>query len=92
MNLRIAWNGGFRAIGRVRMLTLSAPQVEMLGTGCCPVEAHELPQDLARIDELLGEPELLRPIAEHWRREGSGAAVRPRLAAGRRSRWRPFCG
>jgi transposase, IS5 family len=52
------------------MLTLSAPQAETLWDEVLPLEARELPHDLARIDELLGDPELLRPIAEHWRREG----------------------
>jgi transposase, IS5 family len=52
------------------MLTLSAPQGETLWDELLPVEARELPEDLARIDELLSDPALLRPIAEHWRREG----------------------
>ena len=51
------------------MLTLSAPQAETLWDELLPVEARELPEDLARIDGLLGDPELLRPIAAHWRRE-----------------------
>jgi transposase, IS5 family len=51
------------------MLTLWAPQAETLWDELLPVEARELPEDLARIDELLGDPELLRPIAAHWRRE-----------------------
>jgi transposase, IS5 family len=51
-----------------------------------PVEARELPEDLARIDELLSDPGLLRPIAAHWRREveETGRAVltegRPTIA------------
>jgi IS5 family transposase len=68
------------------MLTLRAPQAETLWDELLPVEARELPEDLARIDELLGDPELLRPIAAHWRREveRTGRAVltegRPTIA------------
>jgi IS5 family transposase len=68
------------------MLTLSAPQAETLWDELLPVEARELPEELARIDELLGDPELLRPIAAHWRREaeqrGSSAEAhgRPTIA------------
>ena len=64
------------------MLTLWAPQAETLWDELLPVEARELPDDLARIDELLGDPGLLRPIAEHWRGEveRTGRAV---LTAGR---------
>jgi IS5 family transposase len=53
----------------VRMLTLQAPQAETLWDELLPIEARELPEDLRRIDELLGDPTLLRPIAERWRRE-----------------------
>ena len=34
-----------------------------------PVQARQLPEDLARIDELLSDQALLVPIAEHWRGE-----------------------
>jgi len=51
------------------MLTLSAPQAETLWDELLPVEARELPEDLAEIDGLLADPELLRPIAAHWRLE-----------------------
>jgi hypothetical protein len=61
------------------MLTLSAPQAETLWDDLLPLEARELPEDLARPDELLDDPELLRPIAEHWRREG-GARPLGRVA------------
>lgn len=40
-----------------------------------PIEARELPADLARIDELLSDPELLRPIADHWQREGEARGL-----------------
>src|SRR5215211_544739 len=68
------------------MLTLRAPQAETLWDELLPVEARELPEDLARIDELLSDPELLRPIAAHWQREveRTGRAVlsdgRPTIA------------
>jgi transposase, IS5 family len=52
------------------MLTLSAPQAGTLWDELLPLEARQLPEDLARLDELLRDRELLRPIAEHWRREG----------------------
>jgi transposase, IS5 family len=34
-----------------------------------PVEARELPEQLVRIDELLRDPKLLRPIERHWEQE-----------------------
>lgn len=51
------------------MLTLRAPQAETLWDEVLPVEAKQLPEDLAKLDELLADPELLRPIAERWRAE-----------------------
>lgn len=68
------------------MLTLQAPQAETLWDEVLPIEAKELPEDLARLDEVLRDPELLGPIAEHWRREvtETGRAVltdgRPTIA------------
>jgi transposase, IS5 family len=68
------------------MLTLRAPQAETLWDELLPVEARELPEDLARIDVLLSDPGLLRPIAAHWQREleQTGRAVltdgRPTIA------------
>jgi transposase, IS5 family len=68
------------------MLTLRAPQAETLWDELLPVEARELPEDLAKLDELLSDPELLGPIAEHWRAEveQTGRAVvtdgRPTIA------------
>jgi len=68
------------------MLTLHAPQAETLWDELLPIEARELPEDLAKIDQLLSDRELLRPIAEHWRREviETGRAVltdgRPTIA------------
>jgi IS5 family transposase len=51
------------------MLTLRAEQSECLWDVVLPVEALGLPEDLGRIDVLLGEEELLWPIVERWRRE-----------------------
>jgi IS5 family transposase len=34
-----------------------------------PIEVRELPDDLAALDRLLGDPELLMAFLEHWRRE-----------------------
>ena len=34
-----------------------------------PVEVRELPEDLAALDVLLRDPELLWPLVERWRRE-----------------------
>ena len=51
------------------MLTLLAPQAETLWDELLPVQARQLPEDLARIDELLSDQALLVPIAEHWRGE-----------------------
>jgi IS5 family transposase len=53
------------------MLRLQAPQAESLWDEVLPAEVRELPEDLARIDELLRDPALLEPIAEHWRREAA---------------------
>ena len=61
------------------MLRLAAGQVESLWDEVLAVEVRELPQDLARIDALLGDPALLAPIAAHWQAE---AEVSGRSAAG----------
>jgi hypothetical protein len=51
-----------------------------------PVEVKELPEDLAALDVLLGDRELLWPLVERWRREfeQTGRAVltegRPTIA------------
>src|SRR3954452_25330934 len=68
------------------MLTLLAPQPETLWDEALPVEVKELPEDLAALDMLLGDPELLWPLVERWRREfeQTGRAVltegRPTIA------------
>jgi transposase, IS5 family len=51
------------------MLTLWAGQAESLWDDALPVEVRELPGDLAALDRLLSDPDLLAPIVEHWRRE-----------------------
>lgn len=51
------------------MLTLLAPQPESLWDESLPVEVKELPEDLAALDVLLADPELLWPLVERWQRE-----------------------
>ena len=51
------------------MLTLWAGQPESLWDEALPVEVRELPEDLAALDGLLADPELMGPIVERWRRE-----------------------
>jgi transposase, IS5 family len=53
------------------MLRMQAPQAESLWDEVLPTEVRELPEDLARLDELLSDPALFEPIAEHWRREAA---------------------
>jgi transposase, IS5 family len=65
---------GFWSIEGVRVLTLCAPQAEMLWDEVLPIAVREL----RAIDELLADPALLAPIAAHWERE---AQQRGRSAA-----------
>jgi IS5 family transposase len=51
------------------MLTVLAPQPESLWDESLPVEVRELPADLAVLDRLLADSELLWPIVERWQRE-----------------------
>jgi transposase, IS5 family len=51
------------------MLTLLAAQPECLWDESLPVEVKELPDDLAALDALMADPELLWPIVERWQRE-----------------------
>ena len=53
----------------VRVLTLFADGAESLWDELLPEEVRVLPEDLARLDELLAAPELLAPIALRWERE-----------------------
>jgi transposase, IS5 family len=51
------------------MLTLVAEQPECLWDDALPVGVKELPEDLAALDVLLSDPELLWPLVERWRQE-----------------------
>lgn len=51
------------------MPRMQASQAESLRDEVLPAEVRELPSDLAQIDELLGDPKPLEPLAAHWRRE-----------------------
>ncbi len=51
------------------MLRLSDGQVESLWDQLLPDEVRELPRDLAALDEMLGDPLLLEPIASSWQQE-----------------------
>ena len=67
------------------MLTLFADGAESLWDELLPKEVRVLPDDLARLDELLSDPELLVPIAIRWERELAEASKfsdrgRPSLA------------
>jgi IS5 family transposase len=53
----------------VFVLTLLAPQLESLWDESLPVEVKELPEDLAALDVLLSDPELVWPLVERWQRE-----------------------
>ncbi len=51
------------------MLTLLAEQPECLWDDALPIEVKELPEDLAALDALLADQELLWPLVERWRQE-----------------------
>jgi IS5 family transposase len=51
------------------VLTLFAGQAESLWDEALPIEVRELPENLAALDELLSDPELLAPIVARFRRE-----------------------
>src|SRR5437763_6517580 len=59
---------GFSSKG-VCMLTLLAPAPDCLWDESLPVEVKELPEDLAALDVLLSDHELLWPLVERWRQE-----------------------
>lgn len=54
------------------MLTLSGGQAECLWDEVLPIEARELPEDLARLDRVLLDPLLLEPIAAAWEQSTRG--------------------
>jgi hypothetical protein len=68
------------------LLTLLADQPECLWEDALPIEVKELPEDLAALDVLLADHELLWPLVERWRKEfqQTGRAVltegRPTIA------------
>lgn len=51
------------------MLTLWSDRAESLWEEALPIEVRELPEELAALDRLLLDPELLAPIVERFRRE-----------------------
>src|SRR5947209_20599307 len=51
------------------MLTLLAEQSECLWDDALPVEVKELPRDLAALDVLLADHEVLWPLVERWHEE-----------------------
>src|SRR5512144_3182225 len=53
------------------MLTLLAGQPGCLWDDALPLEVRELPEDLAALDLLMSDHELLWPIVERWRQEVS---------------------
>src|SRR5437763_5362888 len=53
----------------VGVLTLLADQPECLWDDALPVEVKQLPEDLAALDVLLSDHELLWPLVERWRQE-----------------------
>jgi IS5 family transposase len=68
------------------VLTLWAGQPESLWDETLPIEVRELPDDLAELDRVLSDPELMMVLVERWRQEvvETGRAVltdgRPTIA------------
>src|SRR3954465_6763116 len=67
-----------RPLGGV-MLTLEGEQVESLWDEVLPIEARELPDDLARLDRVLSDPALLGPVEAGWERSARDRG-RPSIA------------
>jgi transposase, IS5 family len=63
----------------VWVLTLAAAGAEQLWDELLPLEVKQLPADLAALDELLGDPALLAPIAARWE-QAARERGRPSLA------------
>jgi transposase, IS5 family len=53
------------------MLRLEGVRTQCLFDQVLPEEVRELPEDLARLDELLADPALLAPIEAHWQAEAT---------------------
>jgi transposase, IS5 family len=51
------------------MLTLLAEEPECLWEDALPIEVKELPEDLAALDVLLADHELLWPLVQRWQQE-----------------------
>jgi IS5 family transposase len=51
------------------VLTLWAGQPESLWDETLPIEVRELPDDLAELDRVLADPELMMVLLERWRQE-----------------------
>src|ERR1700683_1743976 len=51
------------------MLTVLAGQPECLWDDALPIEVRQLPEDLAALDVLLADHEVLWPLVERWQRE-----------------------
>ena len=66
------------------MLTLCGGQVECLWDEVLPIQARELPDDLAGLDRVLSDAVLLEPIAAAWEQGARVGALR--------SRWRVSSG
>jgi hypothetical protein len=61
------------------MLTLRGEQVESLWDEVLPIEARELPDDLARLDRVLLDAALLGPVGAAWEGSARGRG-RPSIA------------
>jgi hypothetical protein len=48
------------------VLTLWAGQAESLWDDALPIEVKELPEDLAALDAVLADPELMMVLLERW--------------------------
>src|ERR1700683_1739436 len=51
------------------MLTVLAGQPECLWDDALPIEVRQLPEDLAALDVVLADHEVLWPLVERWQRE-----------------------
>ncbi len=56
-------------MGGVRLPRFEGVQTRCLFDQVLPAEVRELPEDRARLDELLADPALLAPIEAHWQAE-----------------------